>query len=40
MVVSLSFITGVMVGFEFVDHEDSSYFVLDLFIIRILVEKM
>lgn len=44
MRISFSFIPGVMVGFEFVDVDEydddssSSYFVLDLLLIRMLIE--
>jgi hypothetical protein len=34
--IDLHFIKGVMFGFELVTDEDFSYFVLDLFILRIM----
>jgi len=37
MTISFNFITGFMLGFEIVDEDDDTYFVLDLFIIRILI---
>lgn len=39
MSVSLYFLKGVMLGFEFVDSEDyGRFFVLDLLIARIYIE--
>lgn len=40
MQVNLSFISGVMAGFEFVEDEDAgvTYLVIDLFIVRILLD--
>lgn len=37
--VSLDFITGVAVGFEYVEVDDAHFLVFDLFIVRIFVEK-
>ena len=37
MQVSFNFITGMMVGFEWVELEDVNYIAIDLFIIRIVI---
>lgn len=34
----MSFITGMMVGFELAEHEDSNYLIIDLFIVQIMFE--
>lgn len=34
----LSFITGMMVGFELAEGEDSKFLVIDLFIVQLLFE--
>ena len=34
----MSFITGMMVGFELADHEDSNFLIIDLFIVQIMFE--
>jgi hypothetical protein len=40
MTISLSAITGVMLGFEFAtDNNGATYFVLDLLIIRIIIYR-
>jgi hypothetical protein len=39
MFISIDFITGVTVGVEYLEEEDTHYFIIDLFIVRILVEK-
>jgi hypothetical protein len=36
MQVQVNFITGMMVGFEWVELEDVNYIAIDLFIIRII----
>jgi hypothetical protein len=34
----VSLITGMRVGFELADHEDSNYLIIDLFIVQIMFE--
>jgi hypothetical protein len=34
----MSFITGMMVGVELADHEDSNYLIINLFIVQIMLE--
>jgi hypothetical protein len=34
----MSFITGMMVGIELADHEDSNYLIINLFIVQIMLE--
>jgi hypothetical protein len=34
----MSFITGMMVGIEFADYEDSNYLIINLFIVQIMIE--
>ena len=34
----MSFITGMMVGIELADHEDSNYVIINLFIVQIMFE--
>jgi hypothetical protein len=34
----VSFITGMMVGIELADHEDSNYLIINLFIVQIMIE--
>jgi len=33
-----SFLTGVMLGFEIAEHEDSNFLIIDLLIIQIMIE--
>lgn len=40
MSISVDFISGVMVGLEFVEDMGYQYIVLDLFILRILFERV
>ena len=35
---SFSFITGVMLGFEFADHEESNFLIINLLIVQIMIE--
>ena len=37
MQVSFNFITGMMVGFEWVELDDANYIAIDLFIVRIIL---
>ena len=37
MILELHFIFGFMIGFEYVDQEEASYYVLDLGIIRLML---
>jgi hypothetical protein len=34
----MSFITGMMVGVELADYEDSNFLIIDLFIVQIMFE--
>jgi hypothetical protein len=34
----VSFITGMMVGIELADYEDSNFLIIDLFIVQIMFE--
>ena len=34
----ISLITGIKVGVELADHEDSNYLIIDLFIVQIMFE--
>lgn len=34
----VSFITGMMVGIELAEYEDSNYLIIDLFIVQIMFE--
>jgi hypothetical protein len=34
----MSFITGMKVGFELADHEDSNYLIIDIFIVQVMFE--
>jgi hypothetical protein len=34
----MSFITGMKVGIEFADFEDSNYLIIDIFIVQIMLE--
>jgi hypothetical protein len=34
----MSFITGMMVGVELADYEDSNYLIINLFIVQIMFE--
>jgi hypothetical protein len=34
----ISFITGVKVGIELADYEDSNYLIIDIFIVQIMLE--
>jgi hypothetical protein len=38
MYISTDFIMGVNVGFEYIEAGDGHFFVIDLFIVRILLE--
>lgn len=40
MSISVDFISGIMVGLEFVEDMGYQYIVLDLFILRILFERV
>lgn len=40
MIITLSYVTGVMVGFEFYSDEGTNYLLLDLFIVRIVIAKV
>ena len=37
MQVSFNFITGMMVGFEWVELDEDNYIAIDLFIVRIVI---
>lgn len=39
MFIQLEFITGVNLGFEIIEEEDATYFLIDLLILRVLIEK-
>lgn len=39
MFISIDFINGVQVGFEYLEEESTHYFLIDLLIFRIVVEK-
>ena len=36
--VYMSFITGMMVGIELAEYEDSNFLIIDLFIVQIMFE--
>jgi hypothetical protein len=39
MFISIDFITGFTVGVEYLEEESTHYFIIDLGIVRVLVEK-
>lgn len=39
MTISLSFITGVMLGFEMYEDEEGKFFIADLLILRMIICK-
>lgn len=38
--VSLAFIRGMSLGLEFPEYEDSPFLVIDLFILRIIIDRV